>query len=147
MISIVMSKSSWPGMNLAAEKLPLPPAAEDAWWYQYYFATERGVRGLKKYRGELGKFVWRFNSPTWHFSDETYERTAAAFNNPAFPTANQNTITSRPSYRNLRASWCPRLPLTASAIPLLFPVMVRPTMTSCGSDGVADQAVRPDAGA
>ena len=70
--------------NLAANKLPLPPAAENAWWYQYYFATERGVLGLKKYRNELGKFVWTFNSPTWHFSDHTYHRTAAAFQNPDF---------------------------------------------------------------
>jgi pimeloyl-ACP methyl ester carboxylesterase len=70
--------------NLAAEKQPLPPAAENAWWYQYYFDTERGVLGLTKYRYELGLFVWKFNSPTWKFSQATYSQTATAFNNPDF---------------------------------------------------------------
>ncbi len=70
--------------NLAAERLPLPPSAEIDWWYQYYFATERGVLGLQKYRYELGSFIWHFNSPTWHFSDQTYSETAAAFDNPDF---------------------------------------------------------------
>lgn len=70
--------------NLAAEKQPLPPAAENAWWYQYYFDTERGVRGLTKYRHEFGLFVWKFNSPTWKFSTATYNQTAAAFNNPDY---------------------------------------------------------------
>ena len=70
--------------NLAANKLPLPPAAENDWWYQYYFATERGVLGLTEYRSDLGEFIWKFNSPTWNFSAETYSRTAAAFNNPDY---------------------------------------------------------------
>jgi pimeloyl-ACP methyl ester carboxylesterase len=70
--------------NLAAQKQPLPPAAENAWWYQYYFDTERGVRGLTKYRYEMGLFIWKFNSPTWHFSKQTYNQTATAFNNPDY---------------------------------------------------------------
>ena len=70
--------------NLAAERLPLPPKAENAWWYQYYFDTERGVLGLTKYRYELGLFVWKFNSPTWKFSTKTYNQTAAAFTNPDY---------------------------------------------------------------
>jgi pimeloyl-ACP methyl ester carboxylesterase len=70
--------------NLAANKLPLPPKAEWAWWYQYYFATERGVLGLTRYRHDLGKLIWKFNSPTWHFDDATYDRTAAAFSNPDY---------------------------------------------------------------
>jgi pimeloyl-ACP methyl ester carboxylesterase len=70
--------------NLAAQKQPLPPAAENAWWYQYYFDTERGVRGLTKYRHQLGLFIWKFNSPTWKFSLATYNQTAAAFNNPDY---------------------------------------------------------------
>ena len=70
--------------NLAAERQPLPPAAENAWWYQYYFDTQRGVIGLTKYRYELGLFVWKFNSPTWKFSQATYGQTASAFNNPDF---------------------------------------------------------------
>ncbi len=70
--------------NLAANKQPLPPKAEWAWWYQYYFATERGVLGLTEYRRDLGELIWRFNSPTWHFDDATYNRTAEAFSNPDY---------------------------------------------------------------
>jgi pimeloyl-ACP methyl ester carboxylesterase len=53
--------------NLEANKTPLLPAAENAWWYQYYFATDRGVEGLKLYAHDIGEFIWRFNSPTWKF--------------------------------------------------------------------------------
>jgi pimeloyl-ACP methyl ester carboxylesterase len=67
--------------SLAANKLPLPPMAEWAWWYQYYFAIERGVLVLTQYRHDLGELIWKFNSPTWHFSQATYNATAAAFNN------------------------------------------------------------------
>jgi pimeloyl-ACP methyl ester carboxylesterase len=70
--------------NLAANKLPLPPQAEWAWWYQYYFATEKGVLGLQEYRHDLGELIWKFNSPTWHFDDATYDRSAAAFDNPDY---------------------------------------------------------------
>jgi pimeloyl-ACP methyl ester carboxylesterase len=70
--------------NLAAQKVPLPPKAENDWWYQYYFDTERGELGLKEYRYDLGLFVWEFNSPNWKFSTETYNQTAAAFSNPDF---------------------------------------------------------------
>jgi len=70
--------------NLAAQQEPLPPAAENDWWYQYYFDTERGVLGLTKYRYDFGLFVWKFNSPHWKFSTETYDQTAAAFNNPDY---------------------------------------------------------------
>jgi pimeloyl-ACP methyl ester carboxylesterase len=70
--------------NLAAQQTPLAPKAENAWWYQYYFDTERGVKGLKENRRELGLFIWEFNSPTWKFSTETYNQTAAAFFNPDY---------------------------------------------------------------
>jgi pimeloyl-ACP methyl ester carboxylesterase len=69
---------------LAAQKVPLPPKQENDWWYQYYFATQRGAEGLNKYRYEFGLFVWRFNSPTWKFSTETYNQSATAFNNPDY---------------------------------------------------------------
>jgi pimeloyl-ACP methyl ester carboxylesterase len=72
--------------NLAANKLPLPPADENDWWYQYYFSTERGVLGLTKYRYQFGEFVWKFNSPTWNFTQETYGQTAIAFYNPDYVT-------------------------------------------------------------
>ncbi|MEU8817985.1 alpha/beta hydrolase [Actinoplanes sp. NPDC048796] len=70
--------------NLEANLSPLPPAAENDWWYQYYFATERGVKGLTTYTSELGQFIWKFNSPTWKFSQAVYDRTAAAFKNPDY---------------------------------------------------------------
>jgi pimeloyl-ACP methyl ester carboxylesterase len=66
----------------AANKLPLPPKAEFAWWYQYYFATERGRAGYEKYRGDFARLIWQIASPKWSFDDETFKRTAAAFNNP-----------------------------------------------------------------
>jgi len=68
----------------AANKLPLPPEAEYQWWYQYYFATERGKLGYDKYRHDFGKLIWRIASPKWHFDDATFDRTAAAFNNPDY---------------------------------------------------------------
>jgi pimeloyl-ACP methyl ester carboxylesterase len=64
--------------------MPMPPRIEWGWWYQYYFATENGVRGLDKYRHDLAKLVWTRNSPNWHFDDATFERTATAFNNPDY---------------------------------------------------------------
>jgi pimeloyl-ACP methyl ester carboxylesterase len=70
--------------NLEANKKPLPPKLEWAWWYQFYFATERGRLGLQENRVELAELVWRFNSPTWHFDDATFDRTAAAFDNPDY---------------------------------------------------------------
>jgi pimeloyl-ACP methyl ester carboxylesterase len=72
--------------NLAANKNPLPAKAEWAWWYQYYFTTERGELGLNQYRRDLGELIWKFNSPTWTFSEATYEHTAAAFDNPDYVT-------------------------------------------------------------
>jgi pimeloyl-ACP methyl ester carboxylesterase len=83
-VKALVSVSGYLITNLAAQQEPLPPAAENDWWYQYYFDTERGVLGLTKYRYDLGLFVWKFNSPDWNFSTETYNQTAAAFNNPDY---------------------------------------------------------------
>ncbi len=66
----------------AANKMPLPPKAELEWWYQFYFATERGRAGYDKYRREFSKLIWQLASPKWHFDDATFDRTAAAFDNP-----------------------------------------------------------------
>lgn len=63
-------------------KMPLPPKAELQWWYQYYFATERGRAGYEKYRFEFSKLIWQIASPKWNFDDETFNRTAASLNNP-----------------------------------------------------------------
>ncbi|MFD2081297.1 Pimeloyl-ACP methyl ester carboxylesterase [Actinopolymorpha cephalotaxi] len=83
-VKALVSVSGYLITNLDANKAPLPPAAENAWWYQYYFATERGVNGLRRYKRELGEFIWKFNSPTWKFAPSTYGRTAAAFDNPDY---------------------------------------------------------------
>lgn len=63
-------------------KTPLVPAAELQWWYQYYFATERGRAGYEKYRHDFAKLIWQTASPKWDFDDATFERSAASFNNP-----------------------------------------------------------------
>src|SRR5437868_4129889 len=65
-----------------AGKLPLPPKAELDWWYQYYFATERGRAGYDKYRRDFAKLIWQLASPKWNFDDATFDRSAASFNNP-----------------------------------------------------------------
>ncbi|MEU7820459.1 alpha/beta hydrolase [Catellatospora sp. NPDC049133] len=70
--------------NREANKQPLPPKAEWAWWYQYYFSTERGMLGLDENRHDLAKLIWTFNSPTWKFDDATFDRTAASFDNPDY---------------------------------------------------------------
>src|SRR5215472_8616645 len=66
----------------AANEAPLPPQAEHAWWYQYYFATERGRAGYGKYRRDFSKLIWQLASPKWAFDDTTFARSAAAFDNP-----------------------------------------------------------------
>jgi pimeloyl-ACP methyl ester carboxylesterase len=65
-----------------ANRAPLPPKAELAWWYQFYFATERGRIGYERNRHDFNKLIWQTASPQWHFDDATYERTAASFDNP-----------------------------------------------------------------
>jgi pimeloyl-ACP methyl ester carboxylesterase len=66
----------------AAGAVPLPPKAELEWWYQYYFATERGRAGYEKYRRDFAKLIWQLTSPKWKFDDATFDRSAAAFDNP-----------------------------------------------------------------
>ena len=66
----------------AAGKAPLPPSAELQWWYQYYFATDRGRDGYDRYRHDFSKLIWKLASPKWKFDDATFDRSAAAFENP-----------------------------------------------------------------
>jgi pimeloyl-ACP methyl ester carboxylesterase len=66
----------------AAGKAPLPPKAELQWWYQYYFATDRGRDGYDKYRHDFSKLIWQIASPKWNFDDATFDRSAAALDNP-----------------------------------------------------------------
>ena len=65
-----------------ANKMPLPPKAELEWWYQFYFATERGRAGYEAYRRDFAKLIWRLASPRWNFDDATFDRSAASFENP-----------------------------------------------------------------
>jgi pimeloyl-ACP methyl ester carboxylesterase len=65
-----------------AGKVPLPPKAELQWWYQFYFATDLGRDGYDKYRHDFAKLIWQLASPKWNFSDATFDRSAAALDNP-----------------------------------------------------------------
>jgi len=68
--------------NQEAGKIPLSPQAELQWWYQFYFATERGRAGYEKYRDDFAKLIWRLASPKWGFDDATFARSAASLDNP-----------------------------------------------------------------
>jgi pimeloyl-ACP methyl ester carboxylesterase len=68
--------------NPEAGKMPLPPKAELQWWYQFYFATERGRAGYDKYRHDFAKLIWQLASPQWKFDDATFDRSATALDNP-----------------------------------------------------------------
>jgi pimeloyl-ACP methyl ester carboxylesterase len=78
----IVSVSGYLIVNLEANQQPLPPQSELGWWYQYYFATDRGMRGYTQYRHDFNKLIWKIASPKWHFDDATFDRTAAAFDNP-----------------------------------------------------------------
>ena len=78
----LVSVSGYLITNLKANLQPLPPMNEYGWWYQFYFATERGREGYDKYRREFSKLIWQIASPQWHFDDATFERSATAFDNP-----------------------------------------------------------------
>jgi pimeloyl-ACP methyl ester carboxylesterase len=68
--------------NRAAGEQPLLPEVERQWWYQFYFATERGRLGYERYTREFAKLIWQTASPQWKFDDATFERSAASFDNP-----------------------------------------------------------------
>jgi pimeloyl-ACP methyl ester carboxylesterase len=78
----LVSVSGYLISNQEAGKVPLPPSAELQWWYQYYFATERGRAGYAKNLHDFAKLIWRTASPKWSFDDATFERSAAAFDHP-----------------------------------------------------------------
>jgi pimeloyl-ACP methyl ester carboxylesterase len=78
----LVSVSGYLIVNLEANMRPLPPKAELGWWYQYYFATERGRVGYSENRYEFNKLIWKLASPKWDFDDATFARTAASFDNP-----------------------------------------------------------------
>ncbi|WP_121715577.1 alpha/beta hydrolase [Streptomyces sp. E5N91] len=86
-VKALVSVSGYLITNRKAQHEPIAPVAEHTWWYQYYFATERGKKAMerKDLRHDLTRLVWDLVSPTWNFDDATFERTAAAFENPDYP--------------------------------------------------------------
>jgi pimeloyl-ACP methyl ester carboxylesterase len=119
--------------------MPLPPRAEYQWWYQYYFATERGRLGYDKYRHDFGKLIWQIASPKWNFDDTTFDRTAASFNNPDYVAIvihnyrwRLGLAEGQPQYQDLENK------LAES------PVITVPTITL---EGDANGAPHPDANA
>ncbi len=81
-VKAMVSVSGYLIGNQEAGKIPLPPSAELQWWYQFYFATDRGRAGYEKYRREFAKLIWQIASPKWKFDEETFNRSAASFDNP-----------------------------------------------------------------
>ena len=81
-VKALVSVSGYLIVNLVANQQPLSPQAEHGWWYQYYFATDRGVRGYRQNTHDFNKLIWQEASPTWKFDDATYDRSAVAFENP-----------------------------------------------------------------
>jgi pimeloyl-ACP methyl ester carboxylesterase len=119
-----------------AGMMPLPPKAEFEWWYQFYFATERGRLGYEKYRRDFSKFIWQLASPKWQFDDPTFDRSAAAFDNP------DHVSIVIHSYR-WRLGLADGEPKYAGFERLLaeFPVITVPTITL---EGDANGAPHPD---
>jgi pimeloyl-ACP methyl ester carboxylesterase len=81
-VKAMVSVSGYLIGSQAAGKMPLPPKAELEWWYQFYFATERGRAGYDKYRRDFSKLIWQLASPKWEFDDATFDRSASAFDQP-----------------------------------------------------------------
>ena len=81
-VKALVSVSGYLIVDPVANQRPLSPQAEHGWWYQYYFATQRGVDGYRENTHDFNKLIWQEASPLWKFDDATYDRTATAFTNP-----------------------------------------------------------------
>ncbi|TPQ37377.1 alpha/beta hydrolase [Bradyrhizobium guangdongense] len=81
-VKAMVSVSGYLISSQEAGTMPLPPSAELQWWYQYYFATERGREGYAKNRHDFAKLIWKLASPKWDFDDATFDRSAASLDNP-----------------------------------------------------------------
>jgi pimeloyl-ACP methyl ester carboxylesterase len=78
----MVSVSGYLIANLEVNKRPLPPKAEYGWWYQFYFATDRGQAGYEQYRRDFARLIWEIASPKWEFDDATFDRSAVSLDNP-----------------------------------------------------------------
>jgi pimeloyl-ACP methyl ester carboxylesterase len=123
----------------AAGQAPLPPSAEHAWWYQFYFATERGRAGYDRHRRDFSKLIWQLASPKWAFGDATFARSAAAFDNPDHVTI----VIHNYRWRIGLAAGEPQYDDLERRLAGLPPIAV-PTITL---EGDANGAPHPDAGA
>ena len=119
-----------------ANKMPLPPQAEWLWWYQFYFATERGRAGYEANRRDFNRLIWQNASPKWNFDDATFDRTAAAFDNPDHAAI----VIHNYRWRISVADGDPRLDDLERRL-AEAPVITVPTITLQGD---ADGAPRPD---
>src|SRR3989442_6240672 len=135
----LVSVSSYLIGSQASGKMPLPPKNELEWWYQYYFATERGRAGYDTYRHDFAKLIWQLASPQWHIDAATFDRSASSFDNPdhvAIVIHNYwwrlGLAAGEPQYDDLEKR------LAAG------PVITVPTMTL---EGDANGAPHPDASA
>jgi pimeloyl-ACP methyl ester carboxylesterase len=117
-------------------RMPLPPKNELEWWYQYYFATERGRAGYDKYRHDFAKLIWQIASPKWNFDNGTFERTAASFNNPDHVSIVIHNYRWRLGLAEGESKYDDFEKRLAE-----FPVITVPTITLQGD---ADGAPRPD---
>jgi pimeloyl-ACP methyl ester carboxylesterase len=119
-----------------AGRMPLPPQAELQWWYQYYFATERGRAGYDKYRHDFAKLIWQLASPRWTFDDATFDRSAVAFDNPD----HVDVVVHNYRWRLGLAEGDPKLDDLEKRL-AGFPVITVPTITL---EGDANGAPHPD---
>ena len=117
-------------------RMPLPPKNELEWWYQYYFATERGRAGYEKYTKDFAKLIWQIASPKWKFDNATFERTAASFDNPD----HVSIVIHNYRWRLSLAEGEPKYDDLEKRL-AAFPVITVPTITLQGD---ADGAPRPD---
>jgi pimeloyl-ACP methyl ester carboxylesterase len=122
-----------------ANKNPLPPRAELQWWYQFYFATERGRVGYEKNRRDFSKLIWQTASPQWHFDDATFDRSAASFDN----ADHVSIVIHNYRWRLDLAAGEPRYDDLERRL-AQFPVITVPTITL---EGDANGAPHPDASA
>jgi pimeloyl-ACP methyl ester carboxylesterase len=120
-------------------KMPLPPKAELEWWYQYYFATERGRAGYDRYRHDFAKLIWQIASPKWDFDDATFERRAVSFDN----SDHVSIVVHNYRWRLALAEGEPRYDDLEKRL-AEFPVITVPTITL---EGDANGAPYPDASA
>jgi pimeloyl-ACP methyl ester carboxylesterase len=125
--------------NQKAGMAPLPPKAELQWWYQYYFATDRGRAGYAEYTKDFARLIWQLASPQWQFDDATFERSAAAFDNPDHVAIVIHNYRWRLGLAAGEAQYDPLEQRLATA-----PVIGVPTITL---EGDANGAPHPDASA